>query len=120
MNCGTDIINVTRVKETIEKLGVNFLKRVYTDEEISYCESRRMCRYECYAVRFAAKEAVVKALSSKQNFDWEFKDIEIKNAENGRPYISLHSNLQDMFGNEKIDLSLSHEKEFAIAMAIVE
>lgn len=120
MNCGTDIINVARVKETIEKLGVNFLKRVYTDEEISYCESRRMCKYECYAVRFAAKEAVVKALSSKQNFDWEFKNIEIKNAENGRPYICLHSKLQELFGNEKIDLSLSHEKEFAIAMAIVE
>lgn len=120
LNCGTDIINVARVKETIEKLGNNFLKRVYTDEEISYCESRRMCKYECYAVRFAAKEAVIKALSSKQNFDWEFKDIEVKNADNGRPFINLHGGLKELFGEEKIDLSLSHEREFAIAMVIVE
>ena len=67
MRCGTDIVNVTRIKDTIEELGDTFKKRVYTDEEISYCESRRMCKYESYAARFAAKEAVYKAISPAKN-----------------------------------------------------
>lgn len=63
VSCGNDIIKVSRIKDSIEKIGESFIKRVYTEEEINYCESRRMCKYQSYAVRFAAKEAVYKALS---------------------------------------------------------
>lgn len=63
VSCGNDIIKVSRIKDSIERIGENFIKRVYTEEEINYCESRRMCKYQSYAVRFAAKEAVYKALS---------------------------------------------------------
>ena len=101
MRCGTDIVNVARVRETIEKLGDAFKKRVYTDEEINYCESRRMCKYESYAARFAAKEA------------------EILSEESGRPYVVLHGELKKIIDSKRIEVSLSHEREFAIAFAIV-
>lgn len=120
MRCGTDIVNVARIKSSIDELGDNFKKRVYTDEEISYCESRRMCKYESYAARFAAKEATYKAISPLQNENGVFTEVEVLNEETGRPYIVLHGELAKIAGNKKIEVSLSHEKEFAIATVIVE
>lgn len=120
VRCGTDIVKIDRVKEAIENLGEKFLKRVYTEEEISYCESRRMCRYESYAARFAAKEAVYKAISPTNYQEGVFTEVEVLKEENGRPYIVLHGGLRDIAGNKKIDISISHEKDFAIAYAIVE
>ena len=52
--CGTDIVSVERIKNSIEELGDTFIKRIYTDEEIEYCESKRMCKYQSYAARFPA------------------------------------------------------------------
>ena len=75
--CGNDIIKISRVKDTIEKLGETFTKRVYTEQEINYCESRRMCKYQSYAARFAAKEAVYKAISPETSEDITWQDIEI-------------------------------------------
>ena len=120
MRCGTDIVNVTRIKDTIEELGDTFKKRVYTDEEISYCESRRMCKYESYAARFAAKEAVYKAISPAKNEGGVFTEVEIKNEENGRPYIVLHGELEKLINGRNIEVSLSHEKEYAIATVVIE
>lgn len=120
MRCGTDIIEVNRVKEAIEKQGVPFIKRVYTDEEIKYCESRRMCKYESYAARFAAKEAVYKAISPNREEEGVFTEVEVLNEENGRPYVVVHGELKKVLGDKKIEISLSHEKKFAIAMAVIE
>ena len=119
MRCGTDIVNVDRVKETIEKLGDAFKKRVYTDEEINYCESRRMCKYESYAARFAAKEAVYKAISPEKNSNAAFTEVEILSEESGRPYVVLHGELKKIIDSKRIEVSLSHDREFAIAFAIV-
>lgn len=120
MRCGTDIVNVSRIKKSIEELGDKFKKRVYTDEEISYCESRRMCRYESYAARFAAKEAVYKAISPTKEQGGVFTEVEVLNEDTGRPYIVLHGELAKIMEDKKIEVSLSHEKEFAIATAIIE
>lgn len=120
MRCGTDIVNVSRIKESIENMGDKFKKRVYTDEEISYCESRRMCKYESYAARFAAKEAVYKAISPTKEQDGVFTEVEVLNEENGKPYVVLHGELAKIAENKKIEISLSHEKEFAIAMVTIE
>lgn len=120
VRCGTDIVNVNRVKKSIEELGDRFKKRVYTDEEISYCESRRMCKYESYAARFAAKEAVYKAISPTKEQDGVFTEVEVLNEENGRPYIVLHGELAKIIGDKRIEVSLSHEKEFAIATVVIE
>lgn len=119
MRCGTDIVNVARVKETIEKLGDAFKKRVYTDEEINYCESRRMCKYESYAARFAAKEAVYKAISPDINSNAAFTEVEILSEESGKPYVALHGELKKIIDSNRIEVSLSHEREFAIAFAII-
>ena len=91
ISCGTDIIEIKRIKESIEDLGAKFLERVYTDKEIKYCESKNNQKYQHYAARFAAKEAVFKAISRKlkNKYDIGWKDIEVINDENGRPRINF-------------------------------
>lgn len=118
MRCGTDICSVERMRETIEKLGDNFLNRVFTKSEIEYCEKRKMTKYESYAARFAAKEAVYKAISPSKMQEGTFTEVEILTEENGRPYVVLHGNLKNIASEMQIEVSMSHEKEFAIAMAI--
>lgn len=119
--CGNDIIRISRVQESIERVGEPFLKRVYTDEEIHYCESRRMCKYQSYAARFAAKEAVYKALSPETSGNVEWRNIEVKRLENGKPYIVLHGRLKKIAEEKKIgemDLSLSHDGDYAMATVV--
>ena len=121
----TDDIKISRVKDTIEKLGETFTKRVYTEQEINYCESRRMCKYQSYAARFAAKEAVYKAISPETSEDITWQDIEIKRMENGKPIIKLNGKIKDCankigISDEKIDVSLSHDEDYAIATVVIE
>lgn len=116
--CGIDIIEVERIQESIESLGETFLNKVYTKNEIAYCESKNKQKYQSYAARFAAKEAVFKALSKDLDgrYDLTWKNIEVINDKNGRPYV----NLIDV--NKKvtqIDISLSHIKQTAIANVVI-
>ena len=119
LSCGTDIIEIKRIKESIEQLGDKFLERVYTKKEIAYCESKKSQKYQHYAARFAAKEAGFKAISSKlhNKYDIGWKNIEVVNDENGRPYIYF----LDIEINEiqEIDISISHCKEYATANVVV-
>ena len=66
VNCGIDIIEIDRIKESIEKTGENFLNKVFTKKEIEYCESKKKQKYQHYAARFATKEAAFKALKVRQ------------------------------------------------------
>ena len=117
INIGNDIIEVNRIKESIESLGEKFLNRVYTKKEIQYCESTKVTKYQHYAARFAAKEAIFKAISPILNdkFAINWSDIEILNDKQGRPYANVTKTKID---NIKIDISLSHIKEYAVATAI--
>ncbi len=122
--CGTDIISVARIKNSITELGETFIKRIYTDEEINYCESKRMCKFQSYAARFAAKEAMYKALSpeSADNVSWH--DLEIVKKKNGKPVAKLSGRLKDEadkkgISDEDIDISLSHDDSFAIATVVI-
>ncbi len=115
--CGTDIIEIERIRESIEdeKTGETFVTRIYTKKEIEYCESKNMQKYQHYAARFAAKEATFKAISEqlegKYSIAW--RDIEIINNEQGRPCLNLIGiNLENI---EDIDLSISHCKQYAVA-----
>ena len=122
ISCGNDIIRISRVKDSIEQVGEPFLKRMYTDEEINYCESRRMCKYQSYAARFAAKEAVYKAIAPKTSEDVEWKNIEVKRDRNGKPYIELHGKMEELAEEKKInsmDLSLSHDGDYAMATVVM-
>lgn len=119
ISCGVDIIEIDRVKESIEQLGDKFLNRVFTDKEIEYCESRKNQKYQHYAARFAAKEAAFKAVSGqiddKYNVCW--KDFEVTNDEQGRPNIKLVG--IDEKTIENIDISISHCKKYAVANVTV-
>lgn len=119
ITCGTDIIEIERVKESIENVGTKFVGRVYTEKEIEYCESRKKQKYQHYAGRFAAKEAAFKAISKilddKYSVCW--KDFETINDGQGRPSIILHNINTEKI--ESIDVSISHCKEYAIANVVI-
>lgn len=113
--CGTDIIEIERIKKSIEKLGEKFLNKIYTKQEIEYCESKKVQKYQSYAGRFAVKEAVFKAISfklkDKYQIDW--KDIETVVNAQGKPETRIIGiDLKDI---ESMDVSISHCRDYAIA-----
>lgn len=113
--CGTDIIEIERIKKSIERSGSNFLNLIYTPKEIEYCESTRNAKYCHYAGRFASKEAIFKTVSIllPDKFGISWKDVQIVNDENGNPKIEF---LKVQFEQIKsIDISISHCKEYAVA-----
>ncbi len=117
--CGTDIIEIDRIRESIEHLRDKFINKIFTIEEIKYCESKGKQKYQHYAARFAAKEATFKAISwslqDKYQITW--KDIEIANDNTGRPNVNIIGiDFEDI---EDIDLSLSHCKQYAVANVTV-
>ena len=119
ITCGTDIIEIDRIKESIETLEERFLNRIFTQNEIEYCESKNAQRYQHYAVRFSAKEAVLKALTKylDDKFSVEWKDIEIVNNETGRPSVVINNKIIEKI--DTIDISLSHCKQYAVANTVV-
>ena len=117
--CGTDIIEIDRIEKAIEKSGQIFLNEIYTEKEIEYCEKRKKAKFQHYAARFAAKEAIFKAvnrlLANKYDIDW--KNIEILNDEKGKPYINfIDIELENILS---IDLSISHCKKYATAKVVM-
>lgn len=120
--CGVDIIEIERLKKSIlEQRG--FARRVFTDREIEYCESRNMVKFESYAARFAGKEAVMKALGTGLADGIEWKQIEILNNEKGKPYVVLTKKALERFdalGGKGIDISLSHCAAYAVAYAVMD
>lgn len=120
ITCGTDIIEIDRIKQAIEdKTGDAFLERVFSQKEIEYCESKKMQKFQHYAARFAGKEAVFKAISKylDNKYEIEWKQIEILNDEDGRPYVKISHTIAEKI--ENIDISLSHCKTYATANVIV-
>lgn len=118
--CGTDIIEISRIRDSIESdTGEKFLERVFTENEIEYCESKNKQKYQHYAARFSAKEAIFKAISQllDNKFNIEWKQIEIKNEESGRPFTIIHNDISQEIS--QIDLSMSHCKEYATANVVV-
>lgn len=107
---GIDIIDIKRIKKLIK--NKKFVKRIYSKEEIKYCESKKN-KEQHYAARFAAKEAVWKALAGEYNIP--LKNIVIKNIHNGKPEVIFKDK---KIRKLKIEVSLSHTKEYAVAVAI--
>ena len=119
INSGIDIVDIRRIKKTIDKYNLKFKKRCFRLEEINKSESR-LKSAESYAKRYAAKEACAKALGTGLARGVFWKDIEVKNNKYGKPYLCLHNNAKNFLYNKiskkaKIELSLSDEKDFAIA-----
>ena len=114
--CGTDIIEIDRVKNSIEKYEEKFKENLFTEREVEYCESRKVQKYQHYAARFAAKEAIFKAISKVLSDEYSLRDFEVVNDENGKPEIILKKPIEEI---ENIDISISHCKEYAIATVVV-
>lgn len=119
VKCGVDIIEISRIQDSIENLGNKFLNKVYTKKEIAYCESKGKSKYEHYAARFAVKEAAFKAVSEevKDKFAISWKDIETVNDENGRPKTEILFLKNNKV--ENVDVSISHCKDYAVANVTV-
>lgn len=123
---GIDIIEVERIKEAIVEAGDSFLNKIYTQREIEYCNKSKVLKYQHFAARFAAKEAVFKALSEYINGreDALWKNIEIVNLEGGKPEINVDKLVENMkktadnFKLESIDISISHIKDYAVASVV--
>jgi holo-[acyl-carrier protein] synthase len=119
---GIDIAEVPRIAEAIKRHGERFLRRVFTEGEMNYCESKAN-RIERYAARFAAKEAAMKALGTGWNHGVRWRDVEVCRAPGGRPTIVFHGEAARVAARMKaayVALSLSHTAEQAIAQVILE
>jgi len=117
---GIDLVKIVRMKEAHEKWGMKFFERVFTGDEIEYCFQKRV-PYPSLAVRFAAKEALIKAIGSEIIVN--MKHIEIISQENGRPSISVKKEVEKFFKAKKIKhchISLSHEREYGVGSIVLE
>lgn len=117
-----DICNVERLGRLRQKYGARFLDRVFTGVEQERCGEGPACD-ERYAARFAAKEAVMKAFGTGWGSGVNFADIEVRTADNGRPHVTLSGGaerLASQRGITGIHISLSHERDNAIAFVVLE
>ncbi len=120
---GTDIIEVDRIKASLDnKVNGRFSARVFTPEEVKYCESKNASKYQSYAARFAGKEAVSKAFGTGIGENALFNEIEILNDQNGKPYVNLYGRAKQYYeslGASGISITLSHCREYAVAYAAI-
>jgi holo-[acyl-carrier protein] synthase len=117
---GTDIIEVERITEAIDKYGESFLNRIFTKLEQEYCEQFKDLKYLHYAARFAAKESFSKAIGTGITKGFKFNDVGIRNEENGKPVVELSGVLKEKWGHCNILISLSHTKGNAVAYIVLE
>lgn len=115
---GTDIVETGRIARAVEK-DQGFRELVFSKSEIAYCESKTV-KYQHYAARFAAKEAFFKALGTGWKNGTAFNEVEILNAENGKPELKLLGTTAETVGPIKVQVSLSHIETVATAVVIIE
>ncbi|HEX4809084.1 MAG TPA: holo-ACP synthase [Bryobacteraceae bacterium] len=119
---GTDLAEVPRIRNSVERYGERFLNRVYTEKERAYA-SRKANWAESYAARFAAKEAGMKAIGTGLRGGVTWKDFEVVNERSGRPVLHLTGvarQIADRIGGNQITISLTHTAEIAFAVVILE
>jgi holo-[acyl-carrier protein] synthase len=116
---GVDIIEIDRVKNSVDKFGEQFLNKIFTKNELDYCLSKAN-KYQHLAARFAAKEAVSKALATGWNNEFNWKNVEIFNKPNGMPYVELKGNLKSFLSDDKmLKISMSHSRDYVVCFAII-
>jgi holo-[acyl-carrier protein] synthase len=119
---GVDIVDIARIREVLQRQGDRFVRRVYTPDERSYCRDRRD-PIPHFAARFAAKEAVFKALGTGWAKGITWVDVEVRRQPQEAPFLILHGEtkkLSDSLGVHKLHLSLSHSQTAAVAVVILE
>jgi holo-[acyl-carrier protein] synthase len=119
---GVDICEVPRIAQSIARFGDRFLQRVFTPEEIRYCQMKKNST-ERFAARFAAKEAAMKALGTGASRGVTWTTIEVAHAPGGRPILRFSektAEIAERLGVKRISLSLTHTESVALAMVILE
>ena len=120
LRVGIDLVQVSRITESLERFGERFLRRIFTPDEIAYATAAPALTSERLAARFAAKEATIKALGLVEHpGDW--RDIEVRRSPSGACDLALHGTARsaaDRLGAESFALSLSHEGDYATAVVI--
>jgi len=119
---GIDIVECLRIAQMIERHGELFIARVYTDAEIEYCTARKAATQH-YSGRWAAKEAVLKALGTGWRRGISWRDIEIRNDRKGAPTVNLRAEARDVMekaGIRRLHVSISHCRSFAVAHVVAE
>jgi holo-[acyl-carrier protein] synthase len=119
---GVDIAEVARIAASIQRFGRRFTERVFTPDEIRYCESKAN-KAERYAARFAAKEAAMKAIGTGWHHGVTWQDVEVRRVPGGRPTVAFAGKAAEFFakvGATKAHLSLTHTAELAMAQVILE
>ena len=125
ISAGTDLAEVERIQAALEdpRSGRRFRDRVFTGNEIAYCEKKRRGKYESYAGRFAAKEAVMKALGRGWGAKVRWLDIEVVRARSGKPEIVLYdktAKLAEELGIRRWALSITHTNQHGLAFVIAQ
>jgi len=118
---GTDIVGIERVRRLLQRYP-NFAPRIFTALEISHCESRADAA-QSFAARFAAKEALMKAVGTGWDGKINWQDIEVRNDQRGKPELFVHAGCRALLEQLRvthIHVSLSHEREYAIACVVLE
>ena len=119
---GIDIAETDRIAQSIARFGRRFTERVFTPDEIRYCESKAN-KAERYAARFAAKEAGMKAIGTGWSRGVRWQDFEVRRLSGGRPTLVFHGKAGEFFaqlGAQRAHLSLTHTKEMAMAVVVLE
>lgn len=122
MGIGTDIVDVARIEKLLRDKRDEFLARVFTPEEVAYCDGKARPAIH-FAARFAAKEALMKAIGTGWAKGVGFGDIRVVNDPDGKPGLQTHGETKrilDGFGPSFLWLSLSHTKEYAMAVVVIE
>lgn len=116
---GIDIIEIDRIKNSVDKFGDSFLNKIYTQNELDYCLAKHN-KYQHLAARFAAKEAIYKALASGWEKEASWKSMEITNEPNGLPVVTFFGKLKKYLSDDKdIKISLSHSENYVTGVAII-
>ncbi|MDQ7816132.1 MAG: holo-ACP synthase [Melioribacteraceae bacterium] len=119
LGVGIDIIEIKRIKKSVDRYGERFLNKIYTAIELEYSLKKKN-KYQHLAARFAAKEAIYKALSSDTNEVYSWQDVEIYNEVNGLPKVKFSGSLKDYLNHGKeLKISMSHSENYVTCVAIL-
>ena len=116
---GVDIIEISRIAESIERYGNTFLRKLFTENEIAYCNAKKLPAQH-FAARFAAKEALSKAIATGWSGEFEWKNVEVKNDPSGKPDFLLHNKTAEALQGSRVLLSMSHSDTAVIAFVVIE
>lgn len=123
LGLGTDLIEIARIKESIERHGDRFLHKVFTEGEIAYCLIKKINSAESFAARFAAKEAGAKALGTGISRGVSWKELEVRREPGERPTLHLSGRAAEraaQMGVRILSLSLTHSRDVAMAVVVAE